>query len=122
MSKLSNFTYEEFDDRRTWKYGKPGHPEARVENPGKYGSEDWKAIMVAPASLELAPTMPAIVMTAGAMVVSQLIWPEHEAYDLGLAGYLEQVTAAKTITDVILIAHACDLNWQLHRERHGRAR
>lgn len=122
MSGLTNFIHEEICGKEIWKYGKPGHPEVRAESHGKHGADDWKAILVAPPSLEVAPTMPAIVLVAGVMVVSQRLWPEHEAYDLDLAGYLEKAATAETITDAVLNAHACELNWQLHREHHGRGR
>ncbi len=122
MSGLDKFRRQEIGGKEIWIYGSTGHPEARVEGPGKYGLGDYKATFIAPSTCEIAPTMPALVFVAGAMMLSQKLWPESRDHDLDLYGYLEAGDAIKTIEEVVLNAHQCDVNWELHRTRHDRRR
>ena len=122
MSRLHNFEYMEIDGKKIWVYGKPGHPEARIETPGKHGEGDWPGSLISPPTCEVKPTFPAFLLVGGAMLVSQRMWPEDDVFDLDFAGYLEKVTTAKNIEDVVLLAHSCHLQWELFRKRNGRKR
>jgi hypothetical protein len=119
MSKLTNFDYEEKNGSRIWRYGKPGHPEARLENPGKYGRDDWVAKLIAPPTCEVAPTITAAVLVAGTIAYSQRLWPASQFFDLDAAGYIEKAIYAESITDVILIAKEADVIWNAYRRSLG---
>jgi hypothetical protein len=116
------FEYTNFRGQEIYKHLDPdGRVTARVKS-NTERPDDWLSSYLADSvTLETYPEFEEELLSLGGMLVAQQKWSEHKIFDLGMVGYLEELTTAKSMQDVLKLATRYEVNKELfHRSRHGR--